>query len=265
MAIWNLALKKNRGLFSGEHNCLEKNLYRDQNETVVRWKLVAYISEQAAAAHQPMYQLTFLEPKQNTNPAPSEVQNKKKENLHQLSSCCHTHLMGRMCKPNVVCREGRYNLALGFGMVMVSSTRYQKLLSIMGGFFSMFTQSATGRKLLFYNKRDIWPSAQSGWWNYFFFRQKGYKIKTGALTRTLKRKYLRTYLFITANDLLWYLIWQSSLWGANDECLNYKPQTKKSINISGYVLSSLDDVSCWITWHYLCHIETLRNLVNWVG
>lgn len=44
-----------------------------------RWKLVAYISEQAPAAHQPMYQLTFLEPNQNTSPAPRKYRVKGKK------------------------------------------------------------------------------------------------------------------------------------------------------------------------------------------
>lgn len=41
----------------------------------------------------------------------------------------------------------------------------------MGGFFSMFAQSATGRKLQFCDKRDIWPSAQPGRWNFFSDRK----------------------------------------------------------------------------------------------
>lgn len=47
----------------------------------------------------------------------------------------------------------------------------------MGGFFSMFAQSATGRKLQFCDKRDKWPSAQPGQWNTFFSDRKDIKSK----------------------------------------------------------------------------------------
>lgn len=133
-----------------------------------RWKLVACISEQAAAAaHQPMNQLTFLEPEQSTRPAPWMYRVKRKE-ICTSGPVAAIHISwGEYANRKwFVEREDTIWLLDLDGYDLFN--QIPKAFECNGWVFSMFAQSATGWKLQSCDKRDIWPSAQPGQWNTFF-------------------------------------------------------------------------------------------------
>lgn len=68
-------------------------------------------------------------------------------------------------------------------MVTISSTRYQKLLSVMDGFFPCLPNLLLDGNSSPVTK-ETYGHLHSQDNGILFFRQKGYKIKTGNLTRT---------------------------------------------------------------------------------
>lgn len=188
LTIWNLALKNNKS-FSLENTIVWRQAYakiRTELLSWPRWKLVAYISEQAAAAaaaQQPMYQLTFLELEQNTSPAPRKFRVKRKKICTSCPVAAIHISWGEWA--NLKWFVGREDTIW--------------LLDLDG--YDLFNQIPKGFEYngwVFFHVCPIcyWKETPVLWqkrqmaictartMEYFFFRQKGYKIKTGSLTRT---------------------------------------------------------------------------------
>lgn len=129
----------------------------------------------------------------------------KKENLHQLSSWCHTQLTGTMCKSNVACGEGRCNLALRFEW-LCSLQPHTKSFECNGCFLHVCP-------ICYWKETPVlW---QKGHMAICTIRKVEYFSQTERIwnqnrqfNRDLTRKIFESLHIIGASDILWFLLWK---------------------------------------------------------